>query len=554
MTTLTVKNYRGIADASIDIEPIALVAGKNGAGKSSIAQAAGAVMTANPAPIDGFKKNEARQLIRDGADKGRAELGGASLTLPGGSSSGQGPRGSAVAAGLDHPLDMRPADAAKYLSRVLRAEPTREDLAAALPDIPKKTLDAIWSSIENVGWDKAHDRGKERGASLKGEWKAVTGINYGTKVADGWVPPELPTPVPSREDLQARHEKAVKVRDELVSQRAVSADVMERNRKLAAELDAWKAEFQTAQENVELLTAKRDPLAQAYAEAEEHADSLPQPGEVPVTAECPECGTHLVVVSKTELTQAQGGPDKAENERRTAAIAEADAAVKKAAEGLRKHDDELTRARDQKAWAERQIAAAEQARQALSEAPEGGATDEQIDAATEAVDEAAYHLSRLDDMERATGINKSIGQAADIVRALAPEGVRQAVLAERLDDVNGRMADLCNRADYPVVQVTNELEFTLNGRPYRLLSESEQYRVRVVSQIVISQIDGSQFIVIDRADLLDRQGRNGLFKMVMSTGVEALICMTMDDIEDIPAKLRQRVPTYWVEDGSASRA
>ena len=41
---ITVKNFRGCAEAHLTLEPVALVCGTNGAGKSSIAQAVAAAL------------------------------------------------------------------------------------------------------------------------------------------------------------------------------------------------------------------------------------------------------------------------------------------------------------------------------------------------------------------------------------------------------------------------------------------------------------------------------------------------------------------------------
>ena len=140
-------------------------------------------------------------------------------------------------------------------------------------------------------------------------------------------------------------------------------------------------------------------------------------------------------------------------------------------------------------------------------------------------------------------------QSKLIAAALAPDGVRQTVLVSRLSEANAAMASICKAARYPAIEITPELTFTYGGREFNLMSESEAYRVRVVSQLYLSRQDGSQLVVIDRADLLDKAGLNGLFKAVKSVGIPALICMKMDEAMSLPESVGR---SYWVEGGQCA--
>ena len=50
MLTITVRNFRGIADAVVQVAPIALVMGRNRVGKSSLCQAVGAALSGSHSP------------------------------------------------------------------------------------------------------------------------------------------------------------------------------------------------------------------------------------------------------------------------------------------------------------------------------------------------------------------------------------------------------------------------------------------------------------------------------------------------------------------------
>ncbi len=552
---LTVKNFRGVTDASIDINPIALIAGANGAGKSSIAQGAAAVLSGSPAPVAGFKKNQARQLLHDGTKTGNATLEGAKISFPGGSFTGEGPKASPVAAGLDHPLDMKPAESAKYLSGLLNAEPTEGDLREALPDVDGGTLSKIWAAIADRGWDAAHRQAKETGTKLKGQWEMVTGINYGTKVADGWVAPEFETNgVPELEALTAKLEKQRAEYDVLVGKKAVGADRIAQAQSYADMLPQLKKDLAKAEKSHIDLYEVVNQCETSLNEAVAAAQALPDPGDEVVTVDCPTCGDHLIVISNTKLISADDGPDQDDIKQQHDAIIEAGKVVSDARDALSDARKQLNENNDKLRGINQAITESEKAAEFIANANTDGSTDEEIETAQHSIDETQYLMSQLENMARAEKVQESIKQSAEIIAALAPEGVRKTVLSARLDEVNAAMASLCVTAKYPAVAMTEALTFTFGDRPFELLSESEQYRVRIISQLYAAGIDDSEIVIIDRADLLDSKGRAGLFKVVKATGKHALICMTISKREDVPALPAALGAAYWVENGVSERA
>ena len=56
---LKIRNFRGIESAEIDVGSISLIAGANAAGKTSVAQAFGILLTGEPIPIPGMKIKDA---------------------------------------------------------------------------------------------------------------------------------------------------------------------------------------------------------------------------------------------------------------------------------------------------------------------------------------------------------------------------------------------------------------------------------------------------------------------------------------------------------------
>ena len=76
MISIRVRNFRGCEAAEIELDPIALVAGRNGAGKSSLAQATGAVLTGETLPFGLATKGSAAALVKSGAQEAIVYLKG----------------------------------------------------------------------------------------------------------------------------------------------------------------------------------------------------------------------------------------------------------------------------------------------------------------------------------------------------------------------------------------------------------------------------------------------------------------------------------------------
>jgi hypothetical protein len=428
-------------------------------------------------------------------------------------------------------------------------------LREALPEVDPGTLSKIWAAIADRGWDAAHRQAKETGVKLKGQWEMVTGINYGTKVAEGWIAPEFESSgVPELETLAAELDNQRAEYDALVGKKAVGADRIEQAESMADELPQLKKDLAKAEklhlELYEAVNQREIELNEAVAAAQ----ALPDPGDEVVTVDCPTCGDHLIVISKTQLISADDGPDQDEIKQQHDAIIEAGKVVSAARDALNEARKQLTENNDNLRGINQAITEAEKAADFIANANTDGSTDDEIQAAQHAIEETQYLISQIDNMARAAKVQESIKQSAEIIAALAPEGVRKAVLSARLDEVNAALASLCNIAKYPALAMTESLTFTLGDRPFELLSESEQYRVRIISQLYVAGIDGSEILIIDRADLLDSKGRAGLFKVVKSTGKHALICMTISKREDVPALPATLGAAYWVENGVSERA
>lgn len=609
---ITIKNYRGCATADLTLNNIALVAGRNHSGKSSIAQAVAAALTQNPAPVDGVNKSGARQLLRDGEKRGSAKIttdaGSVTVNWPGGSVSTDDtpPHASAMACGLTSLVDMKPAQAATTLVEILRALPTRDDLQAALPDTDAAVINAIWQKIESEGWDAAHKRAIQRGQEYKGAWEHVTGERWGAQKAADWQAggghPDAPEGgwAALVERLTAEIESAVahNATAESVARQRAELEAAAQGPTEAPDVAAIESELETAISNRAGDQGQRERLERIVADGEsvdlaaatercENADAalastqaeldaLPAHVDTVAPVPCPHCGEGMEIVSRTEVRPA-AAVDVEEKERRAEAIKEVSGRLEVARNEWREANAE----RDRLAGL---IEAADRARAELADMPAGTVTDDQIsdirarliaarsaESAALAAQQAREKLASLPDSEPvdiqplrdqlseaelAAHDEKRAGQAAGyhqkildnqrLVDELAPTGLRQRRLAELLDALNADMRARCEAAGWAAVAVDSDLSATLAGRPYGLLSESEKYRVRVILQLALCQQD--EPLVIDAADVLDRDGRNGLFRMLLKSGRRALVCMTIDTPDAVPDLSKSGSgQSYWMD-------
>lgn len=574
---LSIRNVRGIDNGEISLSPMALVGGKNGSGKTSIATAMAACLMQTPAPMPGMTKKDARELLRDTAQRGSARLaandndGEVVVNWPGGSvtANDNAPHASPIACGMSSPATMSARERSAFFIYALQATPTREDLAAAMAehDINEQTVDAVWKSITDNGWDASHKRAQESGAKAKGVWEHITGEKYGARKGDDWKPAAFADidVMPEAEDLEAAVAEKREAVEAAISQQAVSSDWLERQKATASTLADYTAKREQLQVQLDELNQQRHTAGnkaqaaegEAYTAAEA-VGALPRPGQMPDTVPCPECGAHLVVQSRTVLLKPEeGGPDDAENARRQKAINEAQAAADKAraeadklAAGVRQLDADMQTVRRGIGDADAGIKAATDAAAAVDEAKTGGASADDVAAARQALEAAEHDLAALGQWHDALSKHQAIIRNQHIVAILAPDGLRQTVLADRLSELNDNLAVLCDVADWPRVTVEEGLSVALAGRDYGQLSGGEQFRVRSILQLLFAGMDGSAAVVVDAADILDKPGRNGLFSVIASTGIPALVNMTMNAESDVPDLAKAGLgASYWVAGG-----
>lgn len=547
MIRARVTDFRGIDEVEIDLDPIALVCGLNGAGKTSIAQGIGHALSGAALPVGG-RDTGAGVLVHTGASEAVVQItsddGSVRVLWPTGNRfvDGDAPEASPYAVGLISLATMPARDRAPALAELLRAIPDKDDLAGALAELgfEPTSVEPLWELIERNGWDGAVSLRRERGAELKGQWRQVTGTNYGSRVAAVWRP-DLEG---DEQAAQLAFTQAQRDYSDAVAAAAVSAD---ERRRLTDEAEAYNARNDAVLQAEQRVTE----AAAAYAKAQEVRQALPASPERLTAMPCPYCGAavviHQVSLVETRLEKAPAtDPPDAVRQRRQA-IADADGKLAHANDALMQARAVVVRARGE-------LEAADAARQRIAEwpraVPEAVATPENTKTR---LDEAERRLAGVRQKKEADALHRRVENNETIMDLLGSEGLRHKKLSRVLAHFNdGLLTSITAAAGWAPVTVDLDMTIRYGGRPYALCSSSEQYRARVVLQVAMARHDDSDVIVIDGADILDAPARGGLFDMLEATGFPALVCMTMARREQVPDLAAAGLGrSYWLDKGLA---
>lgn len=597
---------------------ITLVTAENSNGKSSIAKAVAGALAADPK--HGLTAAGVKTLVRDGAKGGSVTITGPNegdsltITYPKAETSVNGSPIylSRIGAGFDSIVDLDSKARGLTLAKLLKTEPSREDVAAALSDFGIKdtpapgdiiaalakagksadptlslsdcaklmkelglglnVVDWVWSQIEARGWDKTAKRLEEDRATLKGRWAEVAGEAFGEKKAATWTPagwtPDLAEV--SSAGLEAVLTAARAALETAVGQAAVDQSLLGDLRVKAGKLDALKAAETSARDakmdaEVVLVNAQA-----THATAERNvADLLPAEQDNGLT--CPHCSKGVHYHNGTDGKRLEKAERVTEEELRKRRLARASAEAKLSNEVAALSTAKVnlaaaTRALDD---AQRAVAGAEAAKRRLAELEASGAgktgSADEANTARQAVTAAEDRLALHQKKARADSIARQIGFMSNIITVLAADGCRQAKLIKVLDTFNGGpLRSLCDVAGWAQVRIECDpgLTITYGGRPYSALAghgaqlSSDQFRTRVILQVALAQAAGDAMVIIDAADILDQMGRNGMLGMLSKVGMPALVCMTFS------AKVMKdgRIPdlekvnlgrTYWIAKGVA---
>jgi hypothetical protein len=552
MLTIAIRDFRAIERADFALDRLTLVAGPNGSGKSSICSALALAVTGQIVP-PWLTKGEAGALVRTGQSAGGIKIkspqGELTVAYPKASATANGtqPNVSPFAAGLVSIPDMDSKKRGLALAALLKTNPDKDDVAAAMGDLgfDQKGIDAIWKALQDNGWDATHKKAADHGVTLKGQWQQVTGEKYGSAKGGTWTPDGYSgDPI---DQLKAELDDAQKALEAGIAATAVDQ----------AKIEAWKAEADQLAPLTEERAAVQAKIDEAEAElSKARADlaALPPTNGEDGGVKCPHCEQPIQIKSAGGVTTLHAPPPtkpmtsaqiKAARERR----AELEGTITNRSSLV------LPGLRATLADIEGKLAVAKNAGQKLAEArADAKQSDEapaDIAALRTAHAEATKRLKAAADKAEADKIHNRIVKNQAMIDQLAPDGLRKRRTAKAVEAFNESiLRPIWEAAKWKPVTVSETLDCLYGVRPYEALSESEQMRVRFVMQVACAQLDGSEILVMDRADLLDKGGRGGLVNLLNKAwGKPALVAMTYSDRNSMPPIDRLGGQAFWIDGG-----
>lgn len=571
ITEINVTNFQGLRNAALVVSaPVLLVAGHNGAGKSSLLDAINMAFTGQPRRVN--LKKDVGQLITEDQKKGEAHVAWVDANGAEDTAWVMLPKGN-TAPILDLPYLPFVLDATKFAS--LDSKERRRMLfdltgSSAKPDeIAKRLADkgadkALAEKIKpmlRAGFPAAADQAKEYASEARGAWKLLTGEAYGSDKANGWEPAEVQVSGIEQSQIDA---VATQVQ-------AIESDIAEAQQTLGGHKAAIAAAGQRQQRIAELtevagllerrqakLTEDENRRAEwdtKLADARRAADGEPE--QKPL--HCPCCNESLVLQAGNLVKHV--APEKVADPEAAKRVTEYSGYLDSALRAV---------ANSKRDVAESENAAAQvQALQAEAAAvPNAGAIaqgEQVINELRQERDKLAAKRDALQDALNAASVRADLivkaAQQHELVQAwsliadaLGPSGIPAEILADAIGPMNKLLATQSAAAGWAQVQISDSIEVTFGGRLYGLLSESEKWRCDALLTAAIAKLSGLGLLVLDRLDVLDLPSRGQALKWLMQLtkagDMQAIVAGTLKQPMDNPPTGVQAV---WIEGGTIAQ-
>lgn len=575
ITAIQTSHFLGARAVDVKLtKPVALFAGKNYAGKSSLQEAIRMALTGETVRV-GLKKDYAA-LVTEGQEAGFVEIttddSTYSVVLP----SGKGIHCDKAA--LSYVLDAQrfahmPADDRRAFLFGLMG--LRTDGAAVKDRLTARGCDA--KKVEHIapflraGFDAGQKEAQAKGRECKAQWKTTTGGEaYGAvKAASFRVEKEE---VEAGKLDQARAD-LVKIEEAIEADTGRMGELQGRARQAAeksgklAELREKAGKFARIQDKLNKDEVELKQWQEKVAETKAKASGVP--AEHPLS--CPHCAG--LVVHRPNMIGAELQPFEP-----PAVTIDRDAAA-----SLPEYERALKLMESAVANGKRDLAAAEAAAGALRELEESGLTEapseEEIAALKTRIDalkhsranqqagirmleDAVRRAAEADEKTaRAAALHQDVQQWEAVADALAPDGIPGDMLAEALGPINDRLKASSEDAEWARVTIDSDMaiyssfkEGNQAQRPYTLLSESEKWRADAMIAEAISFLSGMKLLVLDRFDVLDLKGREDLLYWLDALAEDGEIdtALIFGTLKGLPAQLPESVTGFWIENGTTA--
>lgn len=572
LTNIHVENVIGLRHLDISINlPVLLVAGGNGAGKTSIAHAIRLALTGEASRVS--LKKEWSALVSEGAKSGKIIVSGhhedpdvgewdAIMALPSGKRGGSVPVHASAA--LPYALDMHrfagldDKERRVYLFGMMGVTMSaggivsRLDGKGANPDKVAEITESI-----RLGFAVAEAAAKENASRARGAWEGVAGEKYGEKKAENW----KPAPVQFEQSALGMAEEIL---------RAVETEIGEINKQIGA-ANTVNAGIEAKRKQVNDLRAKADKFGHHRAMLDvaraELDDFRPKVEELRAKAtgvaveahyECPHCEGAFVM--RNGIPQVYEAPDEL-------SLRDSGAAAKlpeyqKSLQMLERSLANRTRDYEEADQAANQAKLIEDELAGL-EHQETDDMQQHLDALAASRDQTRRERDALLNAQQAAELAAAAGELAaghhkDVLEwtalasFLSPDGILGEILAEALNPINNLLRQFAVETGWMQASIGADMSIHAGGRPYALLSESEQWRVDAMFTVAIANLSGLKLAVLDRFDVLEPSARPDLIYWLDAMAEDGRMdtIITLGTMKSAPSGMPERVQVHWLGSGA----
>lgn len=591
--SISIDNFLGARSVHLPFaSPAILLAAANGAGKSSVLEAARLALTGDTERL-GLKK-DIGQIISEGAKAGSIEVQWSSgdaapctdtYRLPSGERIGSEPH-PALAYLLDTTrfAALKPAERRSLLFKLTGASISREAVAERLQrrGVRAEIVEAVLPMIR-AGFPEACAEAKSKATEAKGAWRAITGETYGDKKADNWKATAAPF---DQETYDLEASKAIdcdadlaEARDKLgrlKGQRDAAKHQQERVSSLRAQAKSYASKAEELKQ-AEATLKDADAAAQKAEAAHAELSGKVKPStkrqaaaKVATDLACPHCEASVFLIDGKLLAQLPAPPEET-----APASPEVQAQIDAARIAHVAAMSQVAIAKAQRDLLKTALAAADQAASTLRtlDAATGPVpSDEEITEAEALVqrltDSATGLRTSMQEMQAAKRAHDAASSKTDQARrhhadvsawslcadALAPDGIPGEILAEALGPVTDALQDHAQASDWPAVTIDAEMVIRYGGRLLTLCSESERWRADAMIAATIAQLSGLRVLMLDRIDVLDLPGRSACIEWLdhlLASG-ELESALVAGTFKSLPSGLPDTITPVWLEKGRTS--
>ncbi|WP_175787578.1 AAA family ATPase [Burkholderia anthina] len=591
--SIRIRNVLGARRVDIDMTtPITLIAGLNGAAKSSIQESIRMALTGETLRVN--LKRDYPTMISEGAKAGSVaiatDVGVASYALPDGTQSLEGELGLGLPDALPYVLNaqgfssMTDDDRRTFLFSLTGCAADEKRIRTMLLEAgcDAKLIDETLPMLKSItGFPAAAKFAAGKSTEAKGAWRATTGETYGSKKADGW---SAEKPVLEPDDDGAaqalsnqRDTLETQIREAQTELGALQQQVKQANACAQAAAEAEEARGRLPRLEAKLGADKKmlAEMEQRVADAEARAGEAPRNGLVHDFARAAEFVLeNLGDDPRPSIAQAvatirkpfdgyveqfglpsnnDGDPEARER------LPQLRAGLETARNAVRNTERDIT-ATTAKAQPVTMYTSVDEATLAKQQGTIDSlvAQYRDVDERYVAMQAEAKKAAEADaKTTRAAELHAEVSAWATLAEQLGPDGIPAQLLAQALKPVNTALRKSSMTTGWRQIAINPDMTITGEGRAYNLLCESEKWRADAMIAEAIAQISGTGVLMLDRMDVLDLPGRVELLTWLAGRVDDQAPLNTVllfGTFKQQPSGLPSTIRAVWIENGELDAA